>query len=205
MGRSQLNINIDPLLLKKLKEEAMKSGKTISNFVSDAISREVEHTFTRITLEARVSAIEERLKSLEVIDRKLFVDKKITPFTKREAENCNKFIQAIFQEETKRKKYQSSKDAWNDLIGYIDCFDQWNEFYTLRLKEVLFISNGDFLTSDEMNSLTNGKICPCPIRTGLIRWINDLEKGKCSCSDSSFPSQQAICNKGPKLLEELYA
>ena len=38
--------------------------------------------------------------------------------------NSNLTVKGIFEQETIRKKYKSRKDAWNDLIGYIDCFDQ---------------------------------------------------------------------------------
>ena len=205
MLRTQLNINIDPALLLKLKSEAIKQGKTVTDFVTLAINNQVNDAFAEKSLEARLSSVEQRISSLENSFSRVSSSQKITPFTMREAENCNEFIKGVFREEAKKKQYKSSMDAWNDLIDHIDCFDQWNDTYTLRLKEVLFINNGDLLTSDEMNSLTKGKICPCPIRTGLINWINNVKKGECSCSNENFPSQQTICDKGSKLLEELYA
>ena len=205
MARTQLNINIDPQLMVKLKQNAIKSGKTISEFVVNAITKEVNNAFIDRSLEDRLSSVEQRISSLENSSSIASGKKKITPFTDIEAKNCNEFIKGVFQEEVKRKKYKSDKDAWNDLIGYIDCFEHWNDIYTLRLKEVLFIKDGDLLTSSEMNSFTHSKTCPCPIRTGLINWINNAEKGQLSCSDEGYPSQQTICDKGAKLLEELYA
>ena len=205
MGRTQLNINIDPQLMLLVKQHSIKSGKTISEFVVDAINHEIKNCFDERSMEDRLSTIEQRISSLENSFSIASGQKKITPFTDIEAKNCNEFIKGVFQEEVKRKKYKSDNDAWNDFIGYIDCFEQWNDFYTLRLKEALFIKDGDLLTSSEMNSFTHSKTCPCPIRTGLINWINNAEKGQLSCSDEGYPSQQTICDKGSKLLEELYA
>ena len=99
----------------------------------------------------------------------------------------------------------SIKDAWNDLITHIQCFDQWNDTYTFRLKDSLFIEHGDPLSHNEMNLLTKGKECPCPIRTGLINWINNANQGQCCCSDKSFPSQQTICEKGSALIKDICA
>ena len=204
MGRTQLNINIDPRLMLLLKQNAIKSGKTISEFVVDAITHEVNNAVIDRSIEDRLSSVEQRISSLEDLSSIASGKKKITLFTDFEAKNCNEFIKGVFQEEVKRKKYKSDKDAWNDFIGYIDCFEQWNDIYTLRLKEALFIKDGDLLTSSEMNSFTHGKTCPCPIRSGLINWINNAKKGECSCANENFPSQQTICDKGSKLLEELY-
>ncbi|AAQ00592.1 MULTISPECIES: hypothetical protein [Prochlorococcus] len=205
MLRTQLNININPDLLLKLKSEASKQRRTLTELVSDAITNQLNNTISERTLEARLFAVEQKISSLEKCCSQVSSGQKITPFTISEAENCNAFIKGVFLEETKRQQYNSSIDAWNDLIGHIECFDQWNDIITLRLKEALFIKGGDDLTCDEMNSLTKGKICPCPIRTGLINWINNQPKGKCSCANEYFPSQQTICDEGEKLLEQLYA
>ena len=205
MKRNQLNINIDHELLQKIKESARKSGKSITGFVSDCCLNKVEESSSQ-SIDSRFSTIEKRLQSIENTLSLLVPGRqKITPFTPQEAKKCNEFIKAIFEKELKKKKYKSIKDGWNDLISHINCFDQWNDIYTLRLKESLFIEHGDPLSSDEMNLLTKGKECPCPIRTGLINWINNANQGQCCCSDKSFPSQQTICEKGSKLLEELYA
>ena len=205
MSRTQLNINIDPELMKKLKEAVIRAGKTTTEFVSETIANRLEQYSFNDTLDSRFFLLEERMSFLE---EKLYpdaADQKKDIFTKEASFNCNQFIKGIFEREMKRKGYKSSRDAWNDLIGYIDCFDQWNDMYTLRLKEVLFIEDGDLLTSDEMKALTKGNVCTFPIRTALINWINNAERGRCCCSDKGFPSQQAICDKGSKLVEELYA
>ena len=86
-----------------------------------------------------------------------------------------------------KKGYISIKEAWNDFINHLNCFDQWDEKSSLRLKESLFIEHGDPLTIDEINRLKNGAICPQPIRTGIINWINNSDRGWCCCSDANFP------------------
>ena len=204
MQRSQLNISIHPELLKRIKESARKSGKSITNYVTDCCTNQVEN-FSSQSTDSRLNTIEERLESIEKTLAILVPgNQKITPFTPEEAIRCNDFIKALFEHEVKKKKYKSIKNAWNDLISHIECFDQWNDRYTLRLKESLFIEHGDPFSHNEMNLLTKGKECPCPIRTGLINWINNANPGQCCCSDKSFPSQQTICEKGSKLVDDIY-
>ena len=204
MKRTQLNINIDPELLKKVKDSAKLSGKSIASYIAECLASKIEDISFQ-TVNSRFSAIEDRLQFLENnLQSLIFETQKTTAFTPQEAKKCNEFIKAVFEKERVRKQYKSTKDAWDDLISHINCFDQWNKIYTFRLKESLFIEHADPLTSDEMNQLTKGKRCPCPIRTGLINWINNSDQGKCCCGDKSFPSQQIICEKGSKLIDELY-
>ncbi len=205
MKRSQLNISIDPELLKRIKECARKSGKSITGYVVDCCTKQIED-YPFQSLEPRIERIEERLQSIEKnLSSPLTGSKKTTLLTPREADNCNEFIKAIFEKEVERKEYKSIKNAWNDLIRHISCFDQWSDIYTFRLKESLFIDHADPLSSEEINLLTKGQECPCPIRTGLINWIKSGAQGKCCCSDKSFPSQEVICEKGSILLKDMYA
>ena len=113
-------------------------------------------------------------------------------------------MREIFYRKTKKEKKVTKKQAFNELIQHISCFHQWNNTYTLRLKEVLFIEDYDPFSAKELNSLTVGKQCQCPIRTGLINWVNNNEVGQCLCSNLNFPSQQDICDKGPVLAKEIF-
>ena len=97
------------------------------------------------------------------------------------------------------------KEAWNDFINHINCFEQWDETCSFRLKESLFIEHADPLTSEEINHLKKGDVCPQPIRTGIINWINNSDRGECCCSDKEFPSQEQICEKGSMLVEDIYS
>ena len=205
MTRTQLNVSIDPELLKKIKASARISGKSLVSFVSDCFVNQIENVPVQ-SIDSRFTMIERRLKSIEKkLELSTPQNYETQPFTSQGAQNFNEFIKAIFEKELKRKGYKSIKEAWNDFINHINCFDQWNEKCSFRLKESIFIEHGDPLTIDEINHLKEGKVCPQPIRTGIINWINDSSKGKCCCSDKDFPSEQQICEKGSILVEDLYS
>ena len=168
MKRTQLNVSIDPKLLEKIKETARISGKSLVGFVSDCFINQIENLPVE-SIESRFQLIEKRLQSIEEkIEFSALQSQKTQTFTSQELQNFNEFIKAIFKEELKRKGYKSIKEAWNDFINHINCFEQWNETCSFRLKESLFIQHGDPLSSDEINYLKEGKICPDPIRTGII-------------------------------------
>jgi len=203
MKRTQLNINIDPDLLKEIKASARKSGKSLVEYVNDLFRNHL-HNDVSGDMEIRLSNYEKRLKFIEeniLLDIKK--NKKISNFTPLEAENFNDFVKAIFKKELKRKQYNSPTDAWHELVSHLNCFDKWDERCSLRLKEILFIDDGDALNSDEMNSLKESEMCPSPIRTGIINWINNSEKGQCCCSNSDFPSEKLIREKGSRLISEI--
>ena len=205
MKRTQLNVNIDPKLLEQIKESARISGKSLVAFVSECFVNQLE-TLPVETIDSRLNMIEERLQLMEnKLELPALENQKTQPLTSQQIQNFNEFIKAVFRKELKRKGYQSMKEAWNDFINHINCFDQWNETCSFRLKESLFIEHADPLTSDEINNLQEGLICPQPIRTGIINWINNSTRGKCCCSDNEFPSQKQICEKGSLLVEEIYS
>ena len=64
MVRTQLNINIDPLLMERLKEGAIKSGKTISEFVAESISNQLANQHP-VGLESKLFLLEKRLNFIE--------------------------------------------------------------------------------------------------------------------------------------------
>ncbi len=205
MKRTQLNVSIDRKLLDDIKKSARISGKSLVAFVSDCFINQLDNIPVE-SIESRFQLIEQKLKEIEEkIALPDYQTKKHTSLTSEELQNFNEFIKAIFKQELKRKGYQSTKEAWNDFINHINCFDQWDETCSFRLKESLFFENGDPLTSDEINYLKRGEKCPQPIRTGIINWINNSDKGQCCCSVKDFPSQKQICEKGPLLVEEIYS
>jgi len=205
MKRTQLNVSIDPKLLEKIKESARISGKSLVAFVSDCFIKQIDNLPVK-SMESRFQMIEQRLQLIEEkIELPAPQAQKCSPFTSEEVENFNGFIKAVFQKELKRKGYKSIKEAWNDFINHINCFEQWDETCSFRLKESLFFEHGDPLTSDEINHLKDGEICPQPIRTGIINWINNSARGHCCCSVKDFPSQQQICEKGTILIKDIYS
>ena len=203
MKRTQLNVSIDPILLKKIKESARISGKSLVGFVSDCFVNQIENLPIE-SIDSRFNSIEQRLQSIETkLEFSDVQTQNISEFTSKELQNFNEFIKAVFSKELKRKGYRSIKEAWNDFINHINCFEQWDEICSFRLKESLFIEHADPLTGDEINGLSNGPICPQPIRTGIINWINNSEKGECCCSVGNFPTQQQIFEKGSILVEDI--
>ncbi len=205
MKRSQLNVSIDPTLLEQVKQSARVSGKSLVTFVSDCFVNQIENLPVH-SMDSRFQMIEERLHSIEKeLGFPIDQSQNRQSFTTAEVENFNEFIKAIFRKELERKGYVSIKEAWNDLINHISCFEQWDEKCSFRLKESIFIEHADPLTGDEINHLREGEICPQPIRTGLINWINNSDRGKCCCSDNNFPSQEKIFEKGSNLVEEIYS
>ena len=77
-NRSQLNINIQPELLEKLKVAAIRSGKTITEYVSESITNQMENSFPD-NLDSRLLAIEEKLGLIEDKSRSSSEDQKIMP------------------------------------------------------------------------------------------------------------------------------
>ena len=192
-----------PSFLKEIKTSARKEGKSLVEYVNDFFKKHLNNDASD-DLEIRLSSHENRLKLIEEnIGLAIKQKKKLSDFTPQEAANFNDFVKAIFEKQVKRKKYNSTKDACDDLISHLNCFDKWNERCSLRLKEILFIDQGDSLDCDEMNSLKDSRMCPSPLRTGIINWINNSEKGKCSCSNSNFPSEQIIRAKGADLISDI--
>ena len=60
--KSQLNIKIDPQLLLKLKDKAIKSGKTLTGFVTELLEQaSIQATSDIDILEQRLLRIEELL------------------------------------------------------------------------------------------------------------------------------------------------
>ena len=104
MSRTQLNINIDPELFKKVKASARKAGQSLTGYVSDCFAKQLEPDSSE-SIDDKFSKIEERLKSIEKtileLDPKSY---KTKPFTPQEAEKCNEFIKAFFHKEVERKE-----------------------------------------------------------------------------------------------------
>ena len=58
--RSQLNINISPDLLKRIKQHATKQGLTITDYVTDTLTTFLEGS-EDITLEERMKKLEQKM------------------------------------------------------------------------------------------------------------------------------------------------
>ena len=79
-NRSQLNINIQPELLEKLKVAAIRAGKTITEYVSESIANQMGKSFPD-NLNSRILLIEERIDLLEV--KLCSLESEITPLSNK--------------------------------------------------------------------------------------------------------------------------
>ena len=131
MKRTQLNINIDPNLLKEIKFSARKAGKSLVEYVNDFFIKHL-HNDPSNDIEIRLSDHENRLKFIEEkMGLAIQQNKKLLDFTPQEAVNFNDFVKAIFEKEVKRKKYNSTKDFPAFLALVFISFKRFGSILTL--------------------------------------------------------------------------
>ena len=194
MTKGQFNIKISKDLLVKVKQQAIRSGKSLTEHITDLITKslfEDDSQTSDIKHGNKLNEVEKRLLSLEsIVSNREYLSKKSKPFNNSEAINCTKFMRGFFDQEFEKANFADKKIAFDDLFKTIQTFDQLSEFYSDRLKEIMLSDNAVPWTGKELNELTGNDKCNCSIRKGLIMWT-----GKINC-----PSQQEICDKGEELL-----
>ncbi len=113
--RTQLNINIDPELLLQLKSEAIKRGKTLTDFVVEQL-RQVPEVDSKGTLEQRLLRIE---TLLNINENDFHEDKKIgTIFTDEGAKRYGQVAKSEFELYAKNKGI-SIPEAFKELEKYL--------------------------------------------------------------------------------------
>ena len=194
MTKSQFNIKISKDLLIKVKRQAMMSGKSLTEHITDLVTKSLsDNDNQNIDLSAvnKIENLEQRLLSLEsIVSNREYLSQKLKPFTNSEAINCTKFMRAVFDKELEKRNYDDKSEAFDDFLQSVQVFDGLNKLFTHRLKEIMLSDKPSPWTGRELNELTGEDKCNCSIRKGLIRWT-----GKTEC-----PSQQEICDKGEELL-----
>ena len=194
MTKSQFNIKISKDLLIKVKRQAMMSGKSLTEHITDLITNSLsENDIQNIDLSSvnKIKDLERRLLSLEsIVSNREYLSQKLKPFTNSEAINCTKFMRAVFDKELEKRNYDDKSEAFDDFLQSVQVFDGLNKLFSDRLKEIMLSDKPSPWTGRELNELTGEDKCNCSIRKGLIRWT-----GKKEC-----PSQQEICDKGEELL-----
>ena len=191
----QLNIRVTSKLHNKLKFLAQDNEKTMGDYINKLLNQYADNDFAGDEFKGSViKDINIRLSNLEniLLGNNSGIVKE-TPFTAAEAKNCTYFMKGLFEKVIKQRDYKSSKAAWLDFIPLVEKYNQWNKFYTLRLKEILLIEEPDPWTDDELNELCYGNKCPCPIYSGLKEWTGAKQ----------FPTQQNICDRGDQLIESI--
>ena len=194
MTKSQFNIKISKDLLIKVKRQAMMSGKSLTEHITDLVTKSLsENDIQNIDLSSvnKIEDLEKRLLSLEsIVTNREYLSQKLKPFTNSEAINCTKFMRAVFDKELEKRSYDDKSEAFDDFFKSVQVYDGLNKSFSDRLKEIMLSDKPSPWTGRELNELTGEDKCNCSIRKGLIHWT-----GKTKC-----PSQQEICDKGEELL-----
>ena len=194
MTKSQFNIKISKDLLIKVKRQAMMSGKSLTEHITDLVTESLSNNDNQnIDLSSvnKIKNLEKRLLSLEsIVSNREYLSQKLKPFTNSEAINCTKFMRAVFDKELEKRNYDDKSEAFDDFLQSVHVFERLNKLFSDRLKEIMLSDKPSPWTGRELNELTGKDKCNCSIRKGLIHWT-----GKTEC-----PSQQEICDKGEELL-----
>ena len=194
MTKSQFNIKISKDLLIKVKRQAMMSGKSLTEHITDLVTKSLsDNDIQNIDLPSvnKIEDLEKRLLSLEsIVTNREYLSQKLKPFTNSEAVNCTKFMRAVFDKELEKRNYDDKSEAFDDFFKSVQVYDGLNKSFSDRLKEIMLSDKPSPWTGRELNELTGEDKCNCSIRKGLIHWT-----GKTEC-----PSQQEICDKGEELL-----
>ena len=194
MTKSQFNIKISKDLLIRIKRQAMMSGKSLTEHITDLVANSLSEDDikdTHLSSVDKIKDLEKRLLSLEsTVRNREYLSQKLKPFTNSEAINCTKFMRAVFDKELEKRNYEDKAEAFDDFFKSVQVYDGLNKSFSDRLKEIMLSDKPSPWTGRELNELTGEDKCNCSIRKGLIHWT-----GKTEC-----PSQQEICEKGEELL-----
>ena len=194
MTKSQFNIKISKDLLIRVKRQAMMSGKSLTEHITDLVTNSLSDDDiqnTNLSSVDKIKDLEKRLLSLEsTVRNREYLSQKLKPFTNSEAINCTKFMRGVFYKELQKRNFDNKSEAFEDFLQSLQVYDELNKSFSDRLKEIMLSDKPSPWTGEELNELTGKDKCNCLIRKGLINWT-----GKTEC-----PSQQEICDKGEELL-----
>ena len=194
MTKSQFNIKISKDLLIRVKRQAMMSGKSLTEHITDLVTNSLSDDDiqnTHLSSFDKIKDLEKRLLSLEsTVRNREYLSQKLKPFTYSEAINCTKFMRGVFYKELQKRNFDNKSEAFEDFLKSLQVYDELNKSFSDRLKEIMLSDKPSPWTGRELNELTGEDKCNCSIRKGLIHWT-----GKTEC-----PSQQEICDKGEELL-----
>ena len=193
MTKSQFNIKISKDLLVRVKRQAIRSGKSLTEHITDLVENSLANESIQnpdLSLAGKIKNLEDRLLSLESkVSNREYISKKLKPYTNPEGINCTKFMRGLFEYELKKRNYDDKNQAFDDFMVHLSDYFKSNQIFVDRLREVMLSIDPKPFTGKELNNMVGEDKCNCPIRKGLINWTG---KG--------CPSQQEICDKGEKLL-----
>ena len=160
--RTQLNINIDPDLLLRIKSEAIKNGMTLTEFVTKKLA-EIESKSPNNVLEERLSRIEQHLnldKSPSDLDTT-----KGSIFTDAGAKNYGEVARRLFNVFLKKKRL-SKEDGMKELALNLATLP----YSSPELVFQVLLGNHDLTGLEMTNAYRYGA---CAMRTALVDWSND--------------------------------
>ena len=194
MTKSQFNIKISKDLLIRVKRQAMMSGKSLTEHITDLVTNSLSDDDiqnTQFSSVNKIKDLEERILSLEsTVSNREYISQKLKPFTDSEAVNCTNFMRGVFYKELEKRKFDDKYDAFDDFLKSVSLFEDLDKPFSDRMKEIFLSDKPIPWTGKELNDLSREDKCNCAIRKGLINWT-----GRTEC-----PSQQEICDKGDELL-----
>jgi len=194
MTKSQFNIKISKDLLVRVKRQAMMSGKSLTEHITDLVTNSLADNDIQdnhLSSLNKIKDLEKRIFSLEsTVRNREYLSQTPKPFTNSEAINCTNFMRGIFYKELEKRKFDDKSDAFDDFLRSLSFFEELNKPFSDRLKEIMLSDKPSPWTGKELNELTGNDKCNCSIRKGLINWTGITE----------CPSQQEICDKGEELL-----
>ncbi len=197
MTKSQFNIKISKDLLIRVKRQAMMSGKSLTEHITDLVTNSLSDDDiqnTHLSSVDKIKDLEKRLLSLEsTVRNREYLSQKFKPFTNSEAINCTKFMRGVFYKELKKRNFDNKSEAFEDFLKSLQVYDELNKSFSDRLKEIMLSEKPSPWTGKELNELTGEDKCNCSIRKDLINFT-----GITDC-----PSQQEICDRGEELLSFL--
>jgi len=197
MTKSQFNIKISKDLLIRVKRQAMMSGKSLTEHITDLVTNSLNDNDSQnahFSSVDQIKDLEKRLLSLESIVRnREYLSQKLKPFTNSEAINCTNFMRGVFEKELEKRNFNNKSEAFDDFLKSVQAYENLNKSFSDRLKEIMLSDKPSPWTGKELNELTGDDKCNCSIRKGLINWTGITE----------CPSQQEICDRGEELLSFL--
>ena len=138
MTKSQFNIKISKDLLIRIKRQAMMSGKTLTEHITDLVTNSLNDNYSQNThssLVDQIKGLEKRLLSLESIVRnREYLSQKLKPFTNSEAINCTNFMRGVFDKELEKRNFDNKSEAFDDFLKSVQVYNQLNKSLSDRLK-----------------------------------------------------------------------
>ena len=181
--RTQLNVNISPELLKSLKHNAIKSGMTLANYVTeiikcyisneDLIEEEEQNNSNRVS--ARIESIENQLDSvinqLNMLNnaKKTYdikANQEIAGFTKQGSITFGKAVSKLFEDECKKRNL-NTQEAVIELTPLIQ--STFNIKYWGPLIE-MFSENKILTTPDLLYEVYEAHDGKCPMYDLFYKW-----------------------------------